>query len=260
MKNRIVQTLLTFSIVTSVLGGANTITVHAADNVGKFNAKAAQMISQVFDAEYYAKTYPDVAAAFGKKKATLLNHYLTCGIFEGRDASATFNADAYAAANADLVAVYDTDNNITDYTNYFFHYINCGQKEGRIATVADATAAGFTVSSVADSTKVVASPSVVGAKYTVGSTGGSGPATVNAVVNNNAGSSNGGSSNTTVVTPANNTIITPTNNSNEISGTNRDAYSAAADAAAQSLVISEAGSDYYGGGDYNVDDFAEENF
>ncbi|SCY47627.1 hypothetical protein SAMN05660668_02782 [Pseudobutyrivibrio sp. AR14] len=211
MKNRIVQTLLTFSIVTSVLGGANTITVHAADNVGKFDAKAAQMISQVFDAEYYAKTYPDVAAAFGTKKAALLNHYLTCGIFEGRDASATFNADAYAAANADLVVVYDTDNNVADYTNYFFHYINCGQKEGRIATVADATAAGFTVSSVADNTKTIAAPTKATKTYaSSGSSSSGGSSSAGSASSSSSSSSNNSSSaasTNTSTSESSNTIV-----------------------------------------------------
>ena len=158
MKNRIVQTLLTFSIVASVIGGANTITANAADNVGKFDGQAAKLISKVFDAKYYAEMNPDVVAVFGTKEKALLNHYLTSGIYEGRDASAEFNADAYASANADLVAVYNSDNVALEYTNYFLHYVNCGKTEGRIATVADATNAGFTVVSASDETKVVAQP------------------------------------------------------------------------------------------------------
>ncbi len=141
MKNKIVKTLMALTIVASVAGGTNALTAHAADYYGAFDGQAVKMISQVFDAQYYAETYPDVAAALGTDEATLLYHYLTCGIYEGRDASATFNADAYASANADLVAAYDTENDVADYCNYFLHYISCGQTEGRIATVADATAA-----------------------------------------------------------------------------------------------------------------------
>lgn len=39
----------------------------------------------VFDAEYYAETYPDVKAAFGDNKEALYNHYLNFGKAEGRN-------------------------------------------------------------------------------------------------------------------------------------------------------------------------------
>ena len=38
----------------------------------------------VFDAEYYANTYPDVKAAFGNDEAALYNHYIQYGKSEGR--------------------------------------------------------------------------------------------------------------------------------------------------------------------------------
>lgn len=40
---------------------------------------------QVFDAEYYAKTYPDVVQALGTDADTLYKHYLTYGKKEGRN-------------------------------------------------------------------------------------------------------------------------------------------------------------------------------
>lgn len=42
----------------------------------------------VFDSEYYANTYADLKAAFGYDFGSLLNHYLTYGIKEGRQPSA----------------------------------------------------------------------------------------------------------------------------------------------------------------------------
>lgn len=42
----------------------------------------------VFDAEYYAQTYPDVANAVGTDKDALYNHYVTFGKAEGRMACA----------------------------------------------------------------------------------------------------------------------------------------------------------------------------
>ena len=38
----------------------------------------------VFDAEFYVTTYPDVVAVLGTDEAVLYNHYLLCGIYEGR--------------------------------------------------------------------------------------------------------------------------------------------------------------------------------
>lgn len=38
----------------------------------------------VFDGEFYAAMYPDVVAVFGTDEAMLYNHYLLCGICEGR--------------------------------------------------------------------------------------------------------------------------------------------------------------------------------
>ena len=50
----------------------------------------------VFDAEYYAQTYPDVANAVGTDRDALYNHYVSFGKAEGRLACApttTIQAD-----------------------------------------------------------------------------------------------------------------------------------------------------------------------
>ena len=39
---------------------------------------------QTFDAEFYAKSNPDVVAALGTDEATLYNHYVSYGKTEGR--------------------------------------------------------------------------------------------------------------------------------------------------------------------------------
>lgn len=80
-------------------------------------------------------------------------------MYEGRDASAEFNVDAYLSANADLQAIYESlGNDDGAILNLVQHYIMCGEAEGRIATVADATASGITVVSAIDETKVIAAP------------------------------------------------------------------------------------------------------
>ena len=53
----------------------------------------------MFDAEFYAETYPDVAAAVGTKASALYKHYTTFGIKEGRKPTADA-APAQAAAPA----------------------------------------------------------------------------------------------------------------------------------------------------------------
>ncbi len=89
-------------------------------------ANAAQ--EDLFDAQYYAEAYPDIAAAFGNDENALLQHYLNYGITEGRSASAYFNALAYKTANADLAAAFGDD-----WDAYADHYIQSGVAEGRYA-------------------------------------------------------------------------------------------------------------------------------
>ncbi|MCD8038663.1 MAG: hypothetical protein LUE96_06200 [Lachnospiraceae bacterium] len=87
-------------------------------------ANAAQ--EDLFDAEYYAETYPDVVAEYGNDADTLLEQYLGSGITEGRSANAYFNALAYKTANTDLAAAFGDD-----WDAYADHYIEYGVAEGR---------------------------------------------------------------------------------------------------------------------------------
>ncbi len=48
--------------------------------------------SASFDYVRYANENPDVAAVFGQNNAALYNHYITCGVFEGRKAYYTNGA------------------------------------------------------------------------------------------------------------------------------------------------------------------------
>lgn len=84
--------------------------------------------SAVFDAEYYAEQYSDLKEAFGTDEAALLNHFITCGMAEGRQGNAEFNVQAYKAAYEDLQAAYGDD-----LPAYYMHYIICGKAEGRTA-------------------------------------------------------------------------------------------------------------------------------
>ena len=53
--------------------------------------------SSVFDASYYASTYPDIAAKAGNDPAKLLRDFVESGINAGRRGNASFDIDAYIA-------------------------------------------------------------------------------------------------------------------------------------------------------------------
>lgn len=82
----------------------------------------------VFNSSYYADKYPDLKAAFGLNESKLLNHFITYGMKEGRQAIETFNVTVYRNKYADLQKAFG-DN----LSAYYEHYITNGYKEGRKA-------------------------------------------------------------------------------------------------------------------------------
>ena len=162
MKKRNLKVLLITTLIATMVAGT-TITSFAADTIvpgvqvaATDNINAQRVIYSVFDADYYAKQYPDVAKACNNDATKLFAHYITYGMYEGRDASANFNLDAYACANQDLVKAYGTGKDAM--INYFKHYANFGSKENRVATISGANNAGISVVSVAEPAKVVSAP------------------------------------------------------------------------------------------------------
>lgn len=94
----------------------------------------------IFDAEYYAQAYPDVASEVGTDLNALYNHYVTYGKAEGRLPTASaqtnfsvnslvFDAIYYAQAYPDVVAAVGTDPNAL-----YKHYLIFGRGEGRYPT------------------------------------------------------------------------------------------------------------------------------
>lgn len=90
----------------------------------------------VFDAEYYANTYPDVKAAYGNNEKALYNHYVKFGKAEGRKATATtsnattktdFDPVFYANTYPDVKAAFGNDEKAL-----YNHYIKYGKAEGRL--------------------------------------------------------------------------------------------------------------------------------
>ena len=114
-------------------------------------APATMAEGTVFDAEFYAAAYPDVAAVMGTDPSMLYMHYTLCGKAEGRfavdPASAApaltagaadtgFDAAYYAARYPDVAAVMGTDPAMLK-----LHYDLCGKTEGRFGSAAEEAAA-----------------------------------------------------------------------------------------------------------------------
>lgn len=85
--------------------------------------------SSVYNFSFYMNRYSDLKSAFGNNPVAAMQHFMTNGMKEGRQASKEFNVDAYMARYPDLQAAFGSN-----YPAYYMHYINFGRKEGRIAT------------------------------------------------------------------------------------------------------------------------------
>jgi hypothetical protein len=86
----------------------------------KRQAHSRQLIahSNLFDREWYLRTYPDVAAA----RTDPLRHFMKWGWREGRDPGPEFATSAYLKANRDVACA---------GMNPLLHYIEFGHSEGR---------------------------------------------------------------------------------------------------------------------------------
>ena len=62
--------------------------------------------SAVYDYNYYINQYPDLKKAYAWNEYELLQHFVACGMAEGRQASANFNVNYYKANNPDLRSLY----------------------------------------------------------------------------------------------------------------------------------------------------------
>ena len=80
----------------------------------------------VFDAIYYANRYLDLRKTFGYDANALWNHYIKCGIYEGRQGSAIFSINDYKDMYPDLKKAFGNDN-----IKYLWHFSKYGMKEGR---------------------------------------------------------------------------------------------------------------------------------
>ncbi len=83
-------------------------------------------IKGAFDASYYKKQYADVATLTDQQA---LNHYLNCGVYEGRQGSPCFNYQYYKQHCSDLASSFGNDAKL-----YIKHFLEHGMDEGRQAS------------------------------------------------------------------------------------------------------------------------------
>lgn len=129
MKTKKVQIAVTAKILAAMMAVMLSILM-----VLPAQAATAADYAAVFDATYYAEHYPDLKAAFGTDETALLNHFITCGMTEGRQGNAEFNVQVYKERYSDLKAAFG-DN----LPAYYMHYITNGKAEGRTAVAAGQT-------------------------------------------------------------------------------------------------------------------------
>lgn len=80
----------------------------------------------VFNPSYYYSKYADLRNAGLKTDEQLLDHFVTCGVDEGRQGISTFNPQIYKERYRDLQASFGNNMRL-----YYMHYIQSGVKEGR---------------------------------------------------------------------------------------------------------------------------------
>lgn len=98
---------------------------------------AAGSLEDHFDAGFYSSEYEDLQQAFGSNEEQLLDHYLTYGLQEGRNAVPYLNLVKYREAYKDLEKAFGND-----WSAYLNHYLTLGAKEGR-SSFADFDAAAY---------------------------------------------------------------------------------------------------------------------
>ncbi|MDE6529778.1 MAG: hypothetical protein K2K96_03270 [Lachnospiraceae bacterium] len=116
------------------IGLAILLVVTLSISVGSIqgNAASARTVRDIFDAKYYANTYPDVYELFGYNWEMLYTHFMAQGIYEGRCASTLLDVAQYRRENPDLDAMFKND-----WDAYVAHYFTRGIYEGRDPGVSD---------------------------------------------------------------------------------------------------------------------------
>lgn len=85
--------------------------------------------SAVYNYSYYLKKNKDLAKIYTNDDVGLLAHFVVSGMTEGRQGKDSFDVISYRNQYQDLRLAFGKD-----LRSYYVHYMNCGKKEGRIAT------------------------------------------------------------------------------------------------------------------------------
>lgn len=112
---RLISFLLALLLTTSMAA----IPTKAAEN-------DPQSLRELFNADFYAAKYPEVANNVGNNPDALYRHFVEYGINEGRTCSALLNAKAYRDSYSDIDATYSND-----WDGIVKHYFEQGIKENR---------------------------------------------------------------------------------------------------------------------------------
>ncbi|MFT3922301.1 MAG: cellulase family glycosylhydrolase [Myxococcales bacterium] len=123
------RVLLVVVLVAAGSCGPDEETSEPLEEVGRVESaldQAKAFSPFVFNVKYYRTRNADLASM---TDAQLQSHWWTTGIGEGRRASSTFDVQAYARLNPDLVTAYGTGS--ASWPQHVNHYVVAGVKEGR---------------------------------------------------------------------------------------------------------------------------------
>lgn len=120
---------------------ANTVIKKSKAKVGALTQEEKDLLMSLFDAEFYAKMYPEAVKVAGNDATKLFEYFIRNGLSEGQQINADFNVNAYRSAYSDLNSKYGTS-----ILSYYKHYVTEGKAEGRtITTVEKAQEQGIIV-------------------------------------------------------------------------------------------------------------------
>lgn len=117
------------------------------------------ILRSLFNAEEYAKMYPDVAEAYKGLinpltfEQKLFEHFINTGIWEGRQPSTSFSVAAYASAYSDLKKAFGS--HIVEYYKHYYNTTVIGNENRTITTVQKAQDAGIKVTDFSGNTVAV---------------------------------------------------------------------------------------------------------
>lgn len=86
--------------------------------------------SSVYNFNYYVENHPDLYNVYRNNPDGAIEHFVICGMNEGRQANDSFDVKSYRNRYAGLRLTYGWD----DLPKYYMHYIEYGKSEGRDAS------------------------------------------------------------------------------------------------------------------------------